>query len=339
MTQPKYSAPLSGKTAAPKKLFNEKSELHERNLHRQRYDFPALISRSPELAPFVATNKYGDLSVNFADPAAVKMLNKALLKYFYHVDQWDIPAGYLCPPIPGRADYLHYLADLLAASNNGQIPRGHTVHALDIGVGANGIYPIIGHVSYGWKFVGSDIDPIAVSSAKLIAQANSNLNKGLDIRLQKNSEQIFTGIIKANDRFDVTLCNPPFHASAQEAEDVSRKKLRNLGRLDKQNDQTKPLLNFGGQQHELWCEGGEEQFTRKMAQESAEFGKQCFWFTTLVSKKTTLPALYHALRYAGATEIKTIDMAQGQKASRIVAWTFLSPEQQAEWVNTRWRKV
>ncbi|GKX63726.1 ribosomal RNA large subunit methyltransferase F [Pragia fontium] len=321
----------------PKKSFaNEKSELHARNQHRQRYDFPALIASCAELAPFVSDNKYGDLSVNFADPAAVKVLNKALLKHFYHIEQWDIPAGYLCPPIPGRADYIHYLADLLAASNHGEIPRGYQVHALDIGVGANCIYPIIGHVSYGWKFVGSDIDPTAVSSAKLIAQANRQLAKSIDARLQKNSENIFNGVIKANDRFDITLCNPPFHASAQEADAVSRKKLRNLGRLE---DEAKPVLNFGGQHHELWCEGGEEQFVGKMAQESAEFGQQCFWFTTLVSKKTTLPGLYHALRYAGATEIKTINMAQGQKASRIVAWTFLSDEQREKWITTHWHKA
>lgn len=324
------------KLPAKKNVAQEKNELHIRNLHRQRYDFPALIASCSELTPFVSENKYGDLSVNFADPAAVKMLNKALLKHFYHIEQWDIPANYLCPPIPGRADYLHYLADLLAESNHGTIPRGHTVHALDIGVGANCIYPIIGHVSYGWKFVGSDIDPISVSSAKLISQANRNLSKGLDIRLQKNSDHIFEDIIKPNDRFDITLCNPPFHSSAQEADASSRKKLRNLGRLE---NGAKPVLNFGGQHHELWCEGGEERFTVKMAQESAEFSQQCFWFTTLVSKKTTLPALYHALRYAGATDIQTINMAQGQKFSRIVAWTFLSPEQQDAWINTHWQKA
>lgn len=332
----KSSKPPAKKHVAQQKVVQEKNELHIRNLHRQRYDFRALIGSCPELAPFVSENKYGDLSVNFADPAAVKMLNKALLKHFYHIEQWDIPANYLCPPIPGRADYLHYLADLLAESNHATIPRGHTIHALDVGVGANCIYPIIGHVSYGWKFVGSDIDPVSVSSAKLIVEANRNLSKGIDIRLQKNTDNIFKGIIKPNDRLDITLCNPPFHSSAQEADAASRKKLRNLGRLE---NGAKPVLNFGGQHHELWCEGGEERFTVKMAQESAEFSQQCFWFTTLVSKKTTLPALYHALRFAGATDIQTINMAQGQKFSRIVAWTFLSPEQQDDWVNAYWQKA
>lgn len=323
--------------AQPKKSFpNEKSELHARNLHRSRYDFPQLIESCPELAPFVSLNKYDDLSVNFSDPEAVKMLNKALLKHFYHIQNWDIPKDFLCPPIPGRADYIHYLADLLSACNGDRIPQGNSVHVLDIGVGANCIYPIIGHISYGWKFVGTDIDPVSVSSAKLIAEANRNLTKAIDIRLQKSAENIFKGIIKPTDRFDLTLCNPPFHASQEEADAVGMKKLRNLGKLE---DGAKPVLNFGGKTTELWCDGGEERFVRQMAEESVAFGQQCFWFTTLVSKKTTLPVLSHALRYAGATEIKIINMAQGQKASRVVAWTFLDRQQQEAWMRSRWIKA
>ncbi|PVF10901.1 23S rRNA (adenine(1618)-N(6))-methyltransferase, partial [Yersinia pestis] len=37
-----------------------------------------------------------------------------------------------------------------------------------------------------------------------------------------------------------------------------------------------------------------------------------------------------------AVEVRTIEMAQGQKVSRFVAWTFLTPEQQAAWVAERW---
>ncbi len=175
-----------------------------------------------------------------------------------------------------------------------------------------------------------------MGSAKLIAEANRNLTKAIDIRLQKSAENIFKGIIKPTDRFDLTLCNPPFHASQEEADAVGMKKLRNLGKLE---DGAKPVLNFGGKTTELWCDGGEERFVRQMAEESVAFGQQCFWFTTLVSKKTTLPVLSHALRYAGATDIKVINMAQGQKASRVVAWTFLDRQQQEEWMRSRWIKA
>ena len=94
--------------------------LHPRNRHSGRYDFATLIECCPELAPFVAPNAYGDDSIDFADPLALRALNRALLRHFYGVGPWDIPARYLCPPIPGRADHLHYLADLLAAAPGGR---------------------------------------------------------------------------------------------------------------------------------------------------------------------------------------------------------------------------
>lgn len=323
--------------AQVKKSFpKQKAELHARNLHRNRYDFPQLIEHCPELSSFVSPNKYGDLSIDFSNPEAVKILNKALLKYFYHVEHWDIPDGFLCPPIPGRADYIHYLADLLSERNDHKIPKGKAVQVLDIGVGANCIYPIIGHCSYGWRFVGTDINPASVNSAQLIIKANPNLSKAIDIRLQKTPKSIFKGMIKSTDRFDLTLCNPPFHSSQQEANATAMKKLRNLG---KQEKGAKLVLNFGGQKNELWCDGGEARFVCQMVEESVTFAQQCFWFSTLVSKKTTLPALLDALRRAGAIEVKTIDMAQGQKESRFVAWTFLDAQQQQNWKHLHWKKA
>ncbi len=146
----------------------KKKELHPRNIHNQRYDFPNLISTCPDLKPFIAENKFGNLSLDFADPNAVKMLNKALLQHFYQLEKWDIPPGYLCPPIPGRADYIHYIADLLAESNGGNIPKGKKIRGLDIGVGANCIYPILGNRIYHWFFIGTDVDPVSIKDAKIM---------------------------------------------------------------------------------------------------------------------------------------------------------------------------
>ncbi len=323
--------------AQAKKTFpQQKTQLHARNLHRSRYDFPQLIKSCPELAPFVRPNQYQDLSVDFSDPHAVKMLNKALLKHFYGIQYWDIPQDYLCPPIPGRADYIHYLADLLSLNNDAQIPTGHKVQVLDIGVGANCIYPIIGRQSYGWKFVGSDIHAASVKSAQFIVQANPNLSKAIQIRLQKTPSNIFQGVIKPSDRFDLTLCNPPFHASQAEANATATQKLTKLG---KALDKTKVVLNFGGQKNELWCDGGEARFVCQMVQESTQFAEQCLWFTTLVSKKTTLPMLLKTLGHTKAVDVKTINMTQGQKESRFVAWTFLDAKQQQAWKNARWTQA
>lgn len=305
----------------------EKDKLHPRNKHRERYDFKQLISSCADLKPFVALNKYGDESIDFFNPQAVKALNKALLIHFYGIQYWDIPDGYLCPPIPGRADYIHHIADVLGKLNGGKIPEGPTIKVLDIGVGANCIYPIIGTKEYGWSFVGSEIDSIAADSANSIINKNEGLSGVIDIRLQKNTKEIFNGIININEYFDLTLCNPPFHASLAEAKSGTVRKLKNL----KQKKISTPVLNFGGQTTELWCDGGESQFVSNMIQESEKFAHQCLWFSTLISKESNLKHIYFELRKVKATEVKTIEMGQGNKVSRIVAWTFLTKQEQKDW--------
>ena len=305
----------------------EKANLHPRNPHRGRYDFDLLVEASAALANYVKPNAYGDMSIDFANPKAVQALNRALLLQVYDIHEWDIPAQYLCPPIPGRADYIHYLADLLAGDD--EVPRGENVRVLDIGVGANGVYPLIGHRAYGWHFIGSDIDPAALANVQRILSANAGLSDAITLRLQTSPEAIFSGVVKPGETFDLTLCNPPFHASAEAANAGSRRKWNNLGKGGAHDQPAK--LNFGGQSAELYCAGGEEAFIARMVAESVQFGTQCFWFTTLVSKASSLPGVYRALKKAGALEVKTIAMAQGQKQSRFVAWTFLNKSQQRNW--------
>lgn len=318
----------------------EKTNLHPRNPHRGRYDFKQLIAGNTELAAFVSPNEYGDESIDFADPSAVKALNRALLNQVYGIKEWDIPAQYLCPPIPGRADHLHFLADLLADSNGGVIPRGDSIRVLDIGVGANCVYPLIGHREYGWQFVGTDIDAAAIANAQNIVNANG-LSDAITLRLQASPAAIFNGVVQADEVFDLSMCNPPFHASLAEARSGTQRKWKNLGRdAEYKNALGKkkiPVLNFGGQSMELCCEGGEEAFVCRMIAESARLPGSCMWFTTLISKSASLPGVYRALKYAGALHNKTIEMAQGQKKSRIVAWTFLDEKRQHAWRLLRWK--
>jgi 23S rRNA (adenine1618-N6)-methyltransferase len=315
-----------------KEHLKEKPGLHPRNRHRNRYDFKELINTFPELTLFVRLNEYQDESIDFSNPDAVIMLNKALLKHYYDIHHWNLPPGYLCPPVPGRADYIHHIADLLGSCNDQRIPEGTKIKCLDIGVGANCIYPIIGNKEYGWSFVGSDSESAAIKSAHKIVQDNASLNGKIELRLQRHATDIFKGIIQKDEHFDLTICNPPFHASLKEAQTGSIRKLSNL------NNQkiTRPTLNFGGTNSELWCEGGEEKFVQNMINESKQFSSSCFWFSTLISKSSNLKSVYAALDHAKAVDQKTIPMSHGNKTSRIVAWTFLTKEQQRSWVTTRW---
>lgn len=309
----------------------QKPTLHPRNRHQGRYDFPQLIKAHPDLARFVIINPYGKESIDFANPAAVKVFNRALLKALYGIQHWDIPEGYLCPPIPGRADYLHCLADLLAESNGGEPPRGASVKVLDIGVGANCVYPLLGHSDYRWQFVGSDIDSVALASAAAIVQANK-LGKAIDLRLQPQPRNILKGLLNADERFAVTLCNPPFHASLEEATRGSQRKWRALGKADPKRKL--PVLNFGGQNNELWCEGGEIRFVTQLINESVTVGAQVLWFSTLVSKASNLPAIQGALSKVNAAQVKVVEMGQGQKQSRFVAWSFQSEQARNAWFAT-----
>jgi 23S rRNA (adenine1618-N6)-methyltransferase len=306
-TEPQHSTPPA------------KPGLHPRNRHRSRYDFAALCARTPELVRFLRPSPHGDATIDYADPAALLALNRALLLVYYGLADWFLPPDYLCPPIPGRADYLHYVADLLATANNGTIPRGPSISVLDLGTGANLVYPILGRAEYGWRFVATDIDPAALHNAERLVAANPTLAGFVEFRRQPSATALLRGIVHPGERFDLTLCNPPFHASAAAAAAGSARKTRNLGSA--RPGRSAPL-NFGGRPAELWCPGGEVAFISRLIAESADFRSQIRWFTTLVSSRDSLPRLRRALAAIHPAEVRTIDMAQGQKRSRLLAWTF-----------------
>lgn len=311
-----------------------KNRLHPRNKNRERYDLQQMIDAIPELNDYVRPNKYGEETIDFASPKAVRLLNQALLKTTYGVEFWDFPEENLCPPIPGRADYLHYIADLLCEKNFGKIPTGSKVVGLDIGVGASCIYPLIGSAEYGWHFIGSDIDKESLSHAEKIAENNEVTKGKIECRWQENPNDTLYGVLDKDERIDFTICNPPFHASAEEAAKGSQRKQRNLG----QSKKGKAPLNFAGISNELICEGGEYKFIHNIVRESKRHEKNCFYYTTLVSKQSNLKAIYKSLDKFNPTRVKTIPMGTGNKSTRLVAWTFLNKEEQLAWVKERWQR-
>jgi len=311
----------------------EKSRLHSRNKNREKYDIGALIISNPKLKDHIIPNRSGENSIDFSNPLSVKVLNQALLNHYYGIKNWEFPDENLCPPIPGRADYIHHIADLLGENNSGTIPTGDKITCLDVGIGASCIYPIIGVTEYDWKFIGSDIDPKAIASAQNIIDSNSEIKDKVECRLQKKSKQVLQSIITKKDKIDLIICNPPFHSSLAEAQKGSRRKVRNLSGKNMKT----PKLNFSGISSELICEGGEYKFIQNMIGESKEFSKNGYWFSTLVSKQSNLKGIYKMLENVEANQITTIPLGTGNKSSRIVAWTFLSLEEQKEWREKRWK--
>jgi len=307
-----------------------KTNLHPRNKNRTQYNFLELIKCCPELNPFVFTNKYGNLSIDYFNPTAVKLLNKALIKFHYQIE-WDIPENYLTPALPGRSDYIHYMADLIKDSQDSKtnsIPSN--IHFLDIGTGANCIYPIIGACEYGWSSIGSDISQSSIDSAQSILNLNTSLQNKIELRLQTDPNHYFKSIIKEDEYFDFTMCNPPFFSSEIEAKKANSRKQSNL------NHNVDTNFNFRGNAYELWYEGGELKFVKQLIHESFLYKTSCYWFSTLISKKENIKALEIVLNKYDPTELKLIQMSQGQKSSRIMAWSFLSTKQKGIWSQTRW---
>jgi 23S rRNA (adenine1618-N6)-methyltransferase len=206
----------------------------------------------PPLAPFLMTSPYAKspanvtnssdastntppppphITIRFDDPLAVRTLNAALLAADYNITGgWQdlLPPYALTPPIPGRADYVHYAADVLAASwgramekedvttdtttdpeetspvqrrqtgsHNHVVPRGPTVRCLDIGTGASLVYPLLGHAVYGWSFVASEVHNESLVAATVIATANG-LCDVVDIRRQTKRTRILAGLLRAD---------------------------------------------------------------------------------------------------------------------------------------------
>jgi len=298
--------------------------LHPNNVHNHGYDFAALIQSYPALEPYLKPNKYGNDSIDFSKSTAVKALNSALLKHHYQIDAWDIPDGFLCPPIPGRVDYIHTVADLLKGSS----AKNKQTKLLDIGTGANGIYALLACQVYGWHCTATDVNPLALENVANVVENNPELKGELVLRLQQDKSHIFEGVIQAGDSFDVSVCNPPFHSSLAGALSSNQKKRDNLARNRNQRvthktRQDSKGLNFGGLGAELWCDGGERAFLRTMINESQYYAQQCRWFTTLVSRTEYLKIAQALLSELKVTEVRELEMHQGNKITRILAWTFM----------------
>ena len=315
-----------------KKKREEKTNLHPRNKNRKRYDLKALTISISDLTNYIQTTKTGKASIDFSDPTAVRLLNKALLHHYYGIKYWEFPKENLCPPIPGRAEYIHHIADLLSEYNEGSIPMGDILTCLDVGIGASCIYPIIGITEYGWSFIGSDVDSKSIEHAKQIVNLNGALKGKVICKIQHNSNFIFRGIVAKKDKIDVSICNPPFHASQADLQKGNKRKVKNL------TGQNVSKFNFSGNSNELIYEGGEYQFIKNMIEESKEISKSIFWFTTLVSKESNLKKIDKALAKNKPVERRIIDIKTGNKISRIVAWTYLTPVEQKNWRESRWKR-
>ena len=304
-------------------------QLHPASPFLQPYDLPALCALEPDLAAYLYTTVRGEQSVRFDEPEAVRLLNQALLRQQFALRWYQLPAHVLCPAVPGRFDYLLYLQDFLQ-QQHGKKPKATQFRLLDIGCGANLIYSLLAAQAMRWQVVASDIATDSLAHAAQIIEQNE-LQRRIELRHQPDAEQIFSGIVRPNELFDLTVCNPPFHQSAEDAARGTQRKQRNLGHTDKSD-----VLNFAGQSHELWCDGGEAAFVARMIRQSHAVASQVAWFSCLISKDKNLAVLQKLLNDMQCPSHQVIEMRQGNKVTRVLVWSWMSPAQQQLWRQYRW---
>ena len=290
--------------------------MHLQNPYCNRYDLKRLVKYYPLLQKHIVLNPSGEETIDFLSSTAVYSLNKAMLLADFKLEDYDLPMGYLIPPVPGRLDYLLHMQDFISEKLNAS--EEIQLRGLDIGAGANGIYCILGAQHFNWKMVGIESDLNAIDIANTNIQKTKELQDKVKILHQENKSFLFKNIIKADEKFDFLVCNPPFHNSKEEAIKGTLRKLNNLGDKTKKK---KFSLNFEGQANELWCNGGEILFIKRLIKESAGFKDQIKIFSTLVAKKTSLPTIEKQLNKVKA-DYHIVPMALGNKKGRYVMWWF-----------------
>ncbi|KAL6963731.1 23S rRNA (adenine(1618)-N(6))-methyltransferase [Sarracenia purpurea var. burkii] len=256
-----------------------------------------------------------------------------------------IPDGQLCPTVPNRSNYIHWIEDLLSSdiiTNSNADGDDKVIKGFDIGTGANCIYPLLGSSLLGWSFVGSDVTEVALEWAKRNVKSNPHISELIEIRKVGSGEKtsygkescngqsidmaapssthklhsdvnksyhgppILLGVVGGDEKFDFCMCNPPFFGTMEEAG-------------------LNPRTSCGGTPEEMVCPGGEEAFIVRIIEDSVQLKQSFRWYTSMVGRKSNLKILIAKLREVGVTIVKTTEFVQGQTCRWGLAWSFMLP--------------
>jgi 23S rRNA A1618 N6-methylase RlmF len=183
-------------------------KMHPRNKYAEKPpDFDLLAGLYPDFKQYVTYGGNQRPRIDWTDFNATRELTRSLLYHDYGISWW-IPDGQLCPTVPNRANYIHWIEDLLALAPAPWHSSGaHQVAGIDIGTGANCIYPLLGASMHGWSFVGTDITTVALEWAKWNLESNPHVSALIEVRnavLDDRTNQIANEL---NDGVDNAL--PP----------------------------------------------------------------------------------------------------------------------------------
>lgn len=244
--------------------------------------------------------------LDFGDYSAARALTAALLAADFGLAWW-LPDGHLVPTLTSRLNYLLWVEDLLGGPQAGP---GPAARGLDVGTGASAIYALLGAAVCGWRVVGTDCTDAALSAAARNIAANPRLAQLLSLRDARPAPDctdpgqfaLLSGVLRPGERFDFTVCNPPFFEDAAAPRNEA--------------------ADCGGTSAELATPGGEGAFVSRMLAESRQAAGAVRLFTTLCGRKETLRAALAQLRALRAPMIRTQTFLQGRVSRWGLAWSW-----------------
>lgn len=337
-----------------KRKTREAATIHPRNKYAENPpDFALLASLYPSFQPFVFLEPRP--RIDWTDFNATRELTRVLLLHD-HALHWWIPDGQLCPTVPNRSNYIHWLEDLLSSDvvAKANSDRGSNVRGFDIGTGANCIYPLLGASLLGWSFVGTDVTDVALEWAERNVKSNPHVSELIEIRKVDDTLDGLTTELRSNVAVDneCKIMNGmdgrevgPSPPSSSSKETIHSEKRYHgppilLG-VVKDGEEfdfcmcnppffesmdeagLNPKTACGGTPQEMVCPGGERAFISRMIEDSIVLKQTFRWYTSMIGKKSNLSFLISKLWKVGVTVVKTTEFVQGQTCRWGLAWSFM----------------
>ncbi|KAI4297737.1 hypothetical protein L6164_037608 [Bauhinia variegata] len=337
-----------------RKRKEERPTIHPKNKYSENPpDFSLLASLYPSFQPFVYYSRDGRPRIDWTDFNATRELTRILLLHDHGLNWW-IPDGQLCPTVPNRSNYIHWVEDLLSSNI---VPKtnstGVKVRGFDIGTGASCIYPLLGASLLGWTFVGSDVTDVALEWARKNVSSNPQISELIEIRrvesnrntlcLEGFEESVYGGSkMKSSGDFDTEVTPGPLAAPDLH---VNKNKIYHgppiLVGVVKDDEKfdfcmcnppffesleeagLNPKTSCGGTPEEMVCPGGELAFITRIIEDSAVLNHSFRWYTSMVGRKSNLKNLVSKLWEVGVTIVKTTEFVQGKTSRWGLAWSFL----------------
>ena len=272
-------------------------------------------------------------------------LTRGLLHMYLNVRLPQLPTHHLCPPVPNRLFYLHWIhTELLSQEQQvcrddqqRQISRSNGKVGLDLGVGASCIYPLLAARVFNDRMIGSDVNVEALQLAQANVDANQlqhqihllhvlpshaqepstplggPLQRTLDA-IQTSKQQAFS----LSSGLDFVMTNPPFYDPNSMEE-------------DQETAQAPPRIGDGRARTNMtMLEGsypqGEVGFVVDVLVDSLRARTSSRWFSSMLGKKTSLIFVTKLLTHLlGPAHIQSTEYGPGQYTRWFVAWTFDRP--------------